>query len=103
MKQYKSFLTQLLIITALLMPWTASQALETFSEIGIITRISHDKVSIFRDGDFRFEPYVKIEFPGKPNAKLSDFKAGDMVGVSGKTLSGVNYVNRIVYRRIDIE
>lgn len=103
MKQLKSFLTQLLVITALMLPWSASEALETFSEIGVISKISYDKLSLHTDGDFRFEPKVIIEIPGKANAKLSDFKAGDMVGVSGKIISGVRYVKNINYRVIDIE
>jgi len=103
MKQFKSLLTQLLVITSLMLPWTASEALETFSEIGVIRSISYQKLSLHTDGDFRFEPKVKIEIPGKANAQLSDFKAGDMVGVSGQTIGGVRYVKRIIYRVIDIE
>jgi len=103
MKQFKSLLTQLLVITSLMLPWTASEALETFSEIGVISSISYQKLSLHIDGDFRFEPNIEFEIPGKANAKLSDFKAGDMVGVSGQTIGGVRYVKRMTYRAIDIE
>jgi hypothetical protein len=103
MKQFKSFLTQLLVITALMLPWSASEALETFSEIGVISSISYLKLSLHNDGDFRFEPNIEFEIPGKANAKLGDFKAGDMVAVSGQIIGGVRYVKRIIYRVIDIE
>ena len=103
MKQLKHFLTRLLVITALMLPWSTSNALETFSEIGVISEIAYDKLNLHTDGEFRFDPKVKIVIPGKAKAKLSDFKPGDMVGVTGHKIGSVRYVKRIVYRVIDVE
>jgi len=101
MKSFKTSLTHLLVIMTLMLPWSASEALETFEKDGVISKLSYASFSIHSDRNYRIAPSVKIKIPGKDNARLSDLKVGDNIYFKGKTLSGVNYVEFIVYQPMD--
>jgi hypothetical protein len=101
MKSFKTGLTHLLVMIALMLPWSASVALETFEKDGVISELGYASFSIHSDRNYRIAPSVKIKIPGKANARLSDLKVGDNIYFKGKTLSGVNYVEFIVFQPMD--
>lgn len=101
MKSFKTGLTHLLVMIALMLPWSASEALETFEKDGVISELSYASFSIHSDRNYRIAPSVKIKIPGKVNARLSDLKVGDSIYFKGITLSGVNYVEFIIYQPMD--
>ena len=96
MKQFKSFLTQLLVITALMLPWATTEALETFEKAGYIAKIGYDKFTL-RGQDYRISPSAKLMSNDAGRKKFSDFKKGDAIYFKGKILNGVHYVDIIYY------
>jgi len=98
MKQFKSFLTQLLVITALMLPWVTAEALETFEKAGFITSIGYDKFTI-RNQEYRISPSAKLKSNDASRKKFADFKKGDEIYCKGKILNGVYYVEFIIYTK----
>ena len=98
MRQFKSFLTQLLVITALMLPWLPTEALETFEKAGFITSVGYDKFTS-RDQQYRISPSAKLKSNDASRKKFSDFKKGDEIYCTGKILNGVYYVDLIVYTK----
>jgi len=98
MKQFKSFLTQLLVITALMLPWATAEALETFEKAGFITSIGYDKFTI-RNQEYRISPSAKLKSNDASRKKFADFKKGDEIYCKGKILNGVYYVEFIIYTK----
>ena len=96
MKRLNTMLTKALILFSLLLPWAASEALETYERAGLISKISYSSFNI-RDREYRLSPTARIQFEGKDKAKLSDFKNGDRIWFKGIILNGVYYVETIVY------
>ena len=97
MKQFKTLLTQLLVITSLMLPWATTAALETFDHAGVITDLGYDEFTI-GDRDFRFAPGALVHSNDNKRSKFSDFKRGDQIYFKGKVLDGVNYVDIIYYQ-----
>ena len=102
MKLTHTKVAQLLLIVALITPWTAIEALEEFHRAGIIGKISYDSFYV-NNKKYRIAPGGKIKILNQNNVKLSNLKVGDNVSFRGKTLSGVNYVDIVVYHVIDNE
>ena len=96
MKQFKTLLTQLLVITSLMLPWATTAALETFEQAGAITKLGYDKFTV-GNRDFRFAPGASLQSNDSKREKFSDFKLGDQIYFKGKILNGVNYVDIIYY------
>lgn len=94
MKQFKPFITRLMVITALLLPWATTEALDTFKESGAISKYNRDKFTM-NNRVFRVSP--DAQFPSASRSGYATFKAGDMVYIEGKILSGVRYVDVMVY------
>ncbi len=92
----KTRANQLLLIVLLILPWTTIEALEDFREAGVIAKIDYD--SFYVDNQkYQIAPNARIEILERSNARLSDLKTGDTIYFTGQTLSGVNYVDFIVY------
>jgi len=117
MKQLKTPLTQLLVISSLMLPWAITAASEisiqsgvtitpgynnstatvkTFDQSGVITRLGYDKFTV-GDRDFRFAPGALLQSNDSKRSKFSDFELGDEIYFKGKVLDGVNYVDIIYY------
>jgi len=95
MKQLKTLLAQLLVISSLLLPWASTSALENFGVNGVISKISISSFSLYHgDAKYRVTPTVKITIPGVRNAKLGNLKVGDVVSIAGHKIGGRNYVER---------
>ena len=97
MKQFKTLLTQLLVITSLMLPWTPAAALETFEKAGHIASVGYDKFTI-RDQEYRISPSAQLKSNDASRKKLSDFKKGDEIYFKGKILDSVYYVDFIYYK-----
>jgi hypothetical protein len=121
MKQFKTLLTQLLVISSLVLPWTTTVALETsgqailkakpssnkststvktFDQAGVITKLGYEKFTV-NGKNFRFAPRASLQSNDSKRKKFSDFKLGDEIYFKGKILDGVNYVDIIYYKKPD--
>ena len=96
MKPFKTLLTQLLVISSLMLPWATTAALETFDQAGVITDLGYDKFTV-NGRDFRFAPGALLQSNDSKRSRFSDFKRGDEIYFKGKILDGVNYVDIIYY------
>jgi hypothetical protein len=90
MRQLKTLLAQLLVITSLMLPWVTAEALETFQQAGAITGYSHDKF-VVNQQVFRIRPDTVFPSGSRPSYKA--FKKGDEVYIEGKILNGIRYVD----------
>jgi len=98
MKQFKSFLNRLLVITALLLPWATAEALETFQKAGIVSAVDSATIRIHhQDINYRISTDTEIRFQNAANPRMSNFKKGDEVYLRGKILDGAYYLDLIVY------
>ena len=116
MKQFKTLLTQLLVISSLMLPWTTTLAQETitarpgsnkststvktFDQAGVISKLGYDKFTV-NGRNFRFAPGALLKSNDNKRKKFSDFKLGDHIYFKGKILDGVNYVDIIYYETPD--
>ena len=117
MKQFKTLVTKLLVITSLMLPWATTAAqdisnqgglviksgkvdsiatVKTFDQSGVITKLGYDKFTI-GDKSFRFAPGARLQSSDSSRSRFSDFKVGDEIYFKGKILDGVNYVDIIYY------
>ncbi len=96
MNNFKTLLTQLLIVSALLLPWTTAGALETFEKAGFISDLGYD-LFVIRGQSYRIAPGAKLRSNDAARQKFSDFKVGDEIWSKGKILNGVYYVDIISY------
>jgi hypothetical protein len=98
MKQFNSFLTRLLVITALLLPWATTEALETFQKAGVVSTLDSGTIRIYhQDINYRIGADTEIRFQKVANPDISNFKKGDEVYLRGKILNGAYYLDLIVY------
>ena len=118
MKQFKTLLTQLLVISSLVLPWTTTVAqgtfgqsivtvkpgsnkstltVKTFDQAGVITKLGYDKFTV-NGKDFRFAPGASLNSNDSKRNRFSDFKLGDEIYFKGKVLNDVNYVDIIYYK-----
>ncbi len=100
MKQFKSILTQLLLVTTLMLPWATTEALETFEKAGHISSVGYDKFTL-RNQKYRISPTVQFGSNDVNRKKFSDLKKGDAIYFKGKILDGVHYVDIIIYETPD--
>ena len=96
MKQLKTLLTQLLVITSLMLPWATTEALETFEKAGYIASVGYEKFTV-KDQVYRISPTAKLMSNDASRKKFSDFKKDDVVYFKGKIVNSVYYVDIIYY------
>ena len=96
MIQLKQNIVKLLLIAALALPWANVQALDTFESGGIITSMGYSEFTV-NNQNYRVSPGAKLQSYDPGRKKFSDFKAGDLILFKGKILSGIHYVDLIVY------
>ncbi len=100
MKNLKTQCARLLIVFTLLLPWAATDALETFEQAGVISSIGYDKFTL-RGKSYRLAPGAKLDSKDQSRKKFSDFKKGDRIYFKGKVLNNVRYVDIIYYETPD--
>jgi len=96
MKSLKTGLSHLLIIVALMLPLTSAQALETFEVAGVISEVSYSSFTV-RDQEYRIGSTARLDSSDARRTKFSDFRKGDQIWFKGIILSGVYYVEIIMY------
>ena len=97
MNQFKRLVTRLLIVTALLLPWSPAGAVDNFKQFGVISSLSSNGFTI-RGKEYRIAPGAKLDSNDASRRRLSDFRKGDKIYLEGKLLNDVYFVDRIVYR-----
>lgn len=95
MRQFKTLITQLLLVTSLMLPWAATEALDTFKQSGAITKYNSSKFVLNNGEVYRLSP--SASFPSGSRPEYKTFKKGDVVYVEGKILSGIRYVDVMVF------
>ena len=94
MKQFKTLITQLLLVTSLMLPWATTEALDTFKQSGAISKYKSSKF-VINSEVYRLSPTAK--FPSGDRPEYKTFKKGDVVYVEGKILSGIRYVDVMIF------
>lgn len=80
------------------MPWSIAQALESFQQVGTISQVNSTTVRIIQTKqNFRISTDVSIEKHKVAAPTMADFKRGDNVIMVGRILSGVYYVDRLLF------
>ncbi len=100
MKQFKTLLAQLLLVSSLMLPWATTAALETYDQAGVITELGYDQFTV-GGKEYRFAPGALLQSNDSKRSRFSDFKLGDAIYFKGKVLNGVNYVDIIYYETPD--
>jgi hypothetical protein len=94
MRHFKTLITQLLLVTSLMLPWATTEALETFKQSGAITKYNSSKF-VMNSQVYRLSPTA--EFPSGSRPDYEAFKKGDIVYIEGKILSGIRYVDVMIF------
>ena len=101
MKQLKTFFTQLLLVASLMLPWATTEALDSFQQAGMISKVSIEGSFIIKGKTYRLASGAVIESTSADRKKFSDFKKGDVIWCKGKILNDVFYVDIIKYEEPD--
>ena len=96
MIKFKQGIATLLLIATLVLPWANVQALETFESGGVIMDLGYSDFTV-NNQQYRVSPGATLKSYDPGREKFSDFKKGDLILFKGKILSGVHYVDLIVY------
>jgi len=98
MKQFNSFLTRLLVIATLQLPWATAEALETFQQAGVISKVNSATINIhYKDINYRIGAKTEFRFQNVAKPDTSSFKKGDEVYLRGKIVNGAYYVDVVIY------
>ena len=100
MKKLKVILTQVLLVTSLMLPWATTEALETFEQAGHITKVGVEQFTV-RGKKYRLAPGARLQSNDPARLKIKHLKKGDEVYMKGQILNGVRYVDIIVYVKPD--
>ena len=96
MKQLKTLLTQLLLVTSLLLPWSATEAVKGFEASGNINQMGYDTF-VIRGQKYRLASDARLDSKHSSRRGFRDFKEGDFIYFKGRILNGVYYVDMIYY------
>ncbi len=91
------FLVRLLITAALLLPLANAQALDKFSQAGMISSLAYDKFTVL-GVEYRISPGAQLKSNDASRKKLSDFKPGDRIYFEGTVMDGIYRVELVVYK-----
>jgi hypothetical protein len=96
MKQFKTLLTQLLLVTSLLLPWSAAEAVKGFEASGHLNEMGYDTF-VIRGQKYRLASDARLDSDSSSRRSFRDFRKGDFIYFKGKILNGVYYVDIIYY------
>lgn len=96
MKQIRIFAAWLLLAAAISLSSTQAGAVETFELAGPISQIGGGRFTV-ENREYRVAPGAKLRSFDSGRRRLSDFKVGDVIIFTGKIISGVYYVELIIY------
>lgn len=96
MKQINFLAARVLLIAALSLCWSTAWAVEDFEQAGPINKIGSGRF-IVENQEYRIAPGAKLKSFDSSRRRMSDFKIGDVIIFQGKIISGVYYVDMIIY------
>ena len=96
MRTVKINFIRLVTLIALLAPMAAAQSTSFYIEEGEIYSMNHKTINV-GDSAIKLGPNVKVKYPGKTKASLSDLKVGNYVRAHVIEYSGGNFVDKIEY------
>ena len=96
MRTVKLNLIRLVTLIALLAPMAAAQSTSFYIEEGEIYSMNHKKINV-GDSVIKLGPNVKVNYPGKNKASLSDLKIGNYIRAHVIVYEGGNFVDKIEY------
>jgi hypothetical protein len=94
-------LRMLAVIIALMLPWSAAQALETFSESGPISVKGVNSFTI-KGQVYRLHPNVVFNSRGSSRQQVSELEKGDKIAFIYEDVGGdyyINYIQVLVYEK----
>jgi len=97
MTQLKILATRMLLVALLSLAPALAGAVENFEQAGPIAKIGISRF-VVENQEYRIAPGAKLQSFDKSRRHLSDFKVGDVIIFKGTVISGVYYVDLIVYR-----
>jgi hypothetical protein len=97
MKKLTVHLASVALATALLLPWSATQAVDSFKKYGIINSVSSSGFTI-KSQQYRIAPGAKLRSDDPERSRLSDFRKGDKIYFEGKIVGDAHLVEFIRYR-----
>ncbi len=90
----KPGLRMLAVFIALTLPWSATQALESFSESGAIAAKGINSLTI-KGQRYRLHPNVEFNSRGSSRQQVSELEKGDQIAFSYQDLGGDYYIDYI--------
>ncbi len=97
----KPGLRMLAVFIALTLPWSATQALESFSESGAIAAKGINSLTI-KDQRYRLHPNVEFNGRGSIRQQVSELEKGDQIAFSYQDIGGdyyIDYIQVLVYEK----
>ena len=96
MKKLKNLLFSISLIASLTFSWSCANAVESFQQAGPIGTINYAGFTVEQQ-EYRIAPGAKLKSFDSSRRRLSDFRTGDIIIFTGKVISGVYYVDLIIY------
>lgn len=96
MKSINTTLIRLVTLIALLAPMAAAQSTSSYIEEGPIYSMNYKMINV-GDSAIKLGPNVKVKYPGKKKASLSDLKVGNYIRAHVIIYRGGNFVDKIEY------
>ena len=97
MKKLTVHLASLALAAALLLPWTVTEAVDSFKKFGTISSVSSSGFTI-RSRQYRIAPGAKLRSDDPARNRLSDFRKGDKIYFEGKVVGDDFLVDFIRYQ-----
>ena len=94
----KSLAARLLLVAAMSLSWSLAGAVEIFEHAGPIGKIGSARF-VVENQEYRIAPGAKLRSFDSSRRRMSDFKVGDVIIFNGKVISGVYYVETIIYHK----
>ena len=96
MKSLTTLFARSLVIATLMLPWSATEALESFEAAGDISALSINTFTV-RGTEYRIAPDAKLSSNDSKRRKFSDFEKGDHVYFKGRVIGDQKFVDFIYY------
>lgn len=98
MKNLKTLAARILLVAALSLSWSLAGAVENFEQAGPISKIGSARF-VVENQEYRIAPGATLKSYDKSRRRMSDFKIGDVIIFNGKIISGVYFVDTIIYHK----
>ena len=96
MKQIKQSWIRCILIAGLALVYLPAAAVEKFEQAGPIGAIGNARFTV-ENQEYRIAPGAKLRSFDRSRKRLSDFRIGDVIVFQGKIVSGVYFVDLIIY------